>query len=49
MANKKQSSKKMAELASKVLNSEKYSETTKSLAGSVLSQTKTTKKSTKKK
>lgn len=40
MANKKQSSKKEASLASKTLRSSKASKTTKSLAGSVLSQSK---------
>jgi len=40
MANKKQSSSKLAKLASKVLRDGRYSKASKSLAGSVLSQTK---------
>ena len=40
MANKKQSSKNMASKASKVLRSKSANKTCKSLAGSVLSQTK---------
>lgn len=40
MTNKKQSSKNLASKASKVLKSESASKTAKSLAGSVLSQTK---------
>lgn len=39
MSNKKQSSKPLARLASKALQSSKSSATTKRLAGSVLSQT----------
>jgi len=44
MANKKQTSVKIASKASKVLKNKKSSKTCKSLAGSVLSQTKTKKK-----
>lgn len=40
MANSKQSSRKVASLASKVLRNSRSSKTSKSLAGSVLSQTK---------
>jgi hypothetical protein len=44
MANKKQSSKRESKLASKVLKSSKSSKTAKSLAGSVLSQSRGKKK-----
>ncbi|WP_373079212.1 hypothetical protein [Fusobacterium varium] len=43
MANKKQTSKEVASKASKILKDDRYSETSKSVAGSALSQTKTTK------
>lgn len=44
MANKKQSSQKMASLAGKVLQQTSSTKASKQLAGSVLAQTKTTKK-----
>lgn len=49
MANKKQTSKEVASKASKILKDDRYSETSKSVAGSALSQTKTTKSKKKKK
>ena len=42
MANTKQTSKSVASKASKILRSGNYSKTSKSVAGSALSQTKTT-------
>lgn len=45
MANKKQTSKAVATKASKLLRDGRTSKTTKSVAGSALSQTKTSKKS----
>jgi hypothetical protein len=44
MANKKQSSTKMTTLAAKVLNNDNASKPSKRLAGSVLSQARSTKK-----
>jgi hypothetical protein len=44
MANKKQTSKKVASIASKILKDKRYSKAAKSVAGSALSQTKTSKK-----
>ena len=41
MANKKQTSAKVASKASKILSDGRYSKTSKSVAGSALSQTKT--------
>ncbi len=43
MANNKQTSAKVASKASKILNDNRYSKTSKSVAGSALSQTKKTK------
>lgn len=43
MANKKQTSAKVATVASKILKSNKYSTASKCVAGSALSQTKKTK------
>lgn len=43
MANAKQTSKSVASKASKILNDNRYSKTSKSVAGSALSQTKKTK------
>ncbi|WP_269153260.1 hypothetical protein [Neobacillus sedimentimangrovi] len=40
MANKKQTSKSVAKKASKILRDNRYSKTSKSVAGSALSQTK---------
>ena len=40
MANSKQTSKSVAAKASKILRDERYSQTSKSVAGSALSQTK---------
>ncbi|WP_172604138.1 hypothetical protein [Fusobacterium ulcerans] len=48
MANKKQTSKGVATTASKILKDARYSDAAKSVAGSALSQTKTTKSSKKK-
>jgi len=45
MANKKQTSKSVASKAAKILKDNRYSKTSKSVAGSALSQTKTSKKS----
>lgn len=45
MANKKQTSKSVASKASKILRDNRYSSTSKSVAGSALSQTATSKKS----
>ncbi|BBG63060.1 hypothetical protein [Phascolarctobacterium faecium] len=42
MANTKQTSKSVASKASKILKNNNYSKTSKSVAGSALSQTKTT-------
>lgn len=42
--NTKQTSKSVATKASKILNDDRYSKTSKSVAGSALSQTKPTKK-----
>ena len=44
MANKKQTSKKIASIAAKILKDKRYSKASKSVAGSALAQTKTTKK-----
>lgn len=44
MANKKQTSKSVASKASKILKDDRFSDKSKSVAGSALSQTKTTKK-----
>mgnify|MGYP000742159278 CR=1 FL=1 len=44
MANKKQTSKSVASKASKILRDDRYSKTSKSVAGSALSQTKSGKK-----
>lgn len=44
MANKKQTSEKVASTASKILRDNRYSDASKSVAGSALSQTKTPKK-----
>ena len=44
MANKKQTSKSVASTASKILRDGRYSQASKSVAGSALSQTKTSKK-----
>jgi len=44
MANSKQTSRKVASKASKILTDGRYSDASKSVAGSALSQTKTTKK-----
>ena len=44
MANNKQTSKAVASKASDILKDGRYSSTSKSVAGSALSQTKTTKK-----
>lgn len=44
MGNKKQTSKGIASKASKILRDNRYSDTSKSVAGSALSQTKTSKK-----
>ncbi len=44
MANKKQTSEKVASIASKVLRDNRYSKSSKSVAGSALSQTPKTKK-----
>lgn len=49
MANKKETSKKVASKASKILKDDRYSKDSKSVAGSALSQTKSTKSSNKKK
>ena len=46
--NKKQTSKKVASEASKILKDDRYSEKSKSVAGSALSQTKPTPKKKKK-
>lgn len=43
MANKKQTSHKVASTASKILQDNRYSKSSKSVAGSALSQTKKTK------
>ncbi|MCL6611026.1 MAG: hypothetical protein K6T66_05730 [Peptococcaceae bacterium] len=45
MPNKKQTSPGVAKKASKILRDERYSETSKSVAGSALSQTATSRKS----
>lgn len=45
MPNKKQTSKKVATKASKILKDDRFSDKAKSVAGSALSQTKKTKKS----
>lgn len=45
MPNKKQTSKSVATKASKILRDGRYSSNSKSVAGSALSQTKTSKKS----
>lgn len=42
--NKKQTSKSVASKASKILSDDRYSKTSKSVAGSALSQTKTSKR-----
>lgn len=42
MANKKQTSKAVASTASRILRDNRYSDKSKSVAGSALSQTKTT-------
>ncbi|MCB0517391.1 MAG: hypothetical protein H6577_23725 [Lewinellaceae bacterium] len=42
MANKKQTSKDVAKTASKILRDDRYSKDSKKVAGSALSQTKTT-------
>ena len=44
MANNKQTSKTVASKASKILRDDRYSSTSKSVAGSALSQTKTSSK-----
>jgi len=44
MANKKQTSKRVATTASKILTDGRYGKKAKSVAGSALSQTRTTKK-----
>lgn len=44
MANSKQTSKSVASKASKILKDDRYSSTSKSVAGSALSQTKTSSK-----
>jgi hypothetical protein len=44
LANKKQTSKKVATKASKILKDGRFSKDSKSVAGSALSQTKTTKR-----
>ena len=44
MANKKQTSKRVASIASKILKDNRYSKAAKSVAGSALAQTKTSKK-----
>jgi hypothetical protein len=44
MANSKQTSKSVASKASKILRDDRYSSTSKSVAGSALSQTKTSSK-----
>ena len=44
MANSKQTSKSVASKASKILRDDRYSSTSKSVAGSPLSQTKTSSK-----
>lgn len=44
MANKKQTSKSVASTASSILKDGRYSDKSKSVAGSALSQTKTSKK-----
>lgn len=44
MANSKQTSSKVASTASKILKDGRYSSSSKSVAGSALSQTKTSKK-----
>ena len=44
LANKKQTSKKIASIASKILKDKRYSKASKSVAGSALAQTKTSKK-----
>lgn len=44
MANKKQTSKPVASKASEILRDNRYSDKSKSVAGSALSQTKSTKK-----
>lgn len=44
MSNKKQTSKEVASTASKILRSNQYSKAAKSVAGSALSQTKSSKK-----
>lgn len=44
MANKKQTSSKVASKASKIMRDKRYSATTKSVAASALSQTKSSKK-----
>ena len=43
MANKKQTSQKIAKIASKILTDGRYSKASKSVAGSALAQTKKTK------
>ena len=43
MANKKQTSKKIATIASKILSDDRYGQKSKSVAGSALAQTKKTK------
>ena len=43
MANKKQTSKRVASTASKILKDNRYSKASKTVAGSALSQTKKTK------
>ncbi|MCM1259664.1 MAG: hypothetical protein NC182_01810 [Prevotella sp.] len=47
MPNSKQTSKKVATKASKILNDNRYSKTSKSVAGSALAQTKTSNKTKK--
>jgi hypothetical protein len=44
MSNTKQTSKSVASKASKILRDDRYSDTSKSVAGSALSQTKSSKK-----
>ena len=48
MANKKQTSRNVASTASKILRDGRYSDNSKSVAGSALSQTKSTSKGKKK-
>jgi hypothetical protein len=43
MANKKQTSKEVASIASKILRDDRYSDASKSVAGAALAQTKTRK------